>query len=211
MLAANKNARPSLGERFSLAYRLGRSLAEWHSVGWVHKGVASKNVVFFRGRGDIDEGCDFSRPFLAGFEYSRPAELQSDAFVTETPLNFDIDVYRHPDRIGLPQDIRPFTPLHDYYAFGVMLLEIGLWVPVKKLFPESEDPSFKSPNAADISSKLVKYASRMRHLMGERYMNAVRTCLRGDFGGKESHREEFMLVERFTSKVLNELEPGLRL
>ncbi|KAF4540152.1 Het-s domain protein [Lasiodiplodia theobromae] len=46
-----------------------------------------------------------------------------------TKYDFDNDLernlYRHPDRQGRPKT--SFSKLHDIYALGVVLLEIGLW------------------------------------------------------------------------------------
>jgi len=62
----------------------------------------------------------FKDPWIFGFTNSRP----EDAFSSgrdDTCLARDI--YRHPSRQGVPTE--PFKKLHDVYALGVVLLEIG--------------------------------------------------------------------------------------
>ena len=70
-------------------------------------------------------GIDFSEPWLHGFEYSRPELDFSAGFVDSCPSR---DIYRHPERQGQPQKL--FNKLHDIYALGVVLLEIGISSPV---------------------------------------------------------------------------------
>lgn len=61
-------------------------------------------------------------PYITGFEFSRPT-----LGATEVMVDFDIErnLYRHPDRQGSP--MANFSKIHNLYALGVVLLEIGMW------------------------------------------------------------------------------------
>lgn len=115
-----RDSRPSLGQRFEIAYTTGYAIMEWFFVEWVHKSISSHNVYFFRKTG---EEWDFSSAYLGGFKYARPAqEKPNEAF---SHIDFQTNVYRHPARHGVPSE--GFKRTHDIYAFGVLLLGIDLW------------------------------------------------------------------------------------
>ncbi|KAK3369493.1 hypothetical protein B0T24DRAFT_722387 [Lasiosphaeria ovina] len=97
---------------------IGRALEKWHTVGWLHQGVSSHNIVFFRGQDVVD--VDYANPFLCGFDYSRAADEAS----TPRHQRGNSDVYRHPDRQGFPP-AKSHKKTHDLYAFGLLLLEIS--------------------------------------------------------------------------------------
>lgn len=63
---------------------------------------------------------DYSQSWVLGFDLSRP---EGELSLGPTELYPERDVYRHPDRQG--QVRMQFTKLHDIYALGVVLLEIG--------------------------------------------------------------------------------------
>ena len=62
----------------------------------------------------------YHEPWILGFESSRP---EGELSYGPTEIYPERDVYRHPDRQG--QVKMQFTKLHDIYALGVILLEIG--------------------------------------------------------------------------------------
>lgn len=80
----------------------------------------SNSVLFFQSSG-VQNDLLVESPYLVNFEYSRPETAM-------TKYDFDNDLernlYRHPDRQGHPKT--SFSKLHDIYALGVVLLEIGL-------------------------------------------------------------------------------------
>ena len=96
----------------------------------VHESFRSENVLFFPSTtsdGDgtrLDEASnnvDLTRPFIFGFEFSRPDSFFSAGFIDACP---DRDVYRHPERQGQP--LTTFKKIHDIYSLGIILLEIGM-------------------------------------------------------------------------------------
>lgn len=58
---------------------------------------------------------------MFGFEFSRPEAYFSHGLADVCLAR---DVYRHPDRQRRPTQV--FSKIHDIYALGVVLLEIGL-------------------------------------------------------------------------------------
>lgn len=200
------DARPTLGQRFRMAYAIGYALMEWFLVGWVHKSISSNNVFFFQGM--EGEGWDFSSPYLCGFEYARPLlESGPDGTRRLTLSNeirhryvFGANIYRHPARQGKPSD--RFRKVHDIYAFGVLLLEIGLWKTVRELF---ENRSY-TPDRI-LSILIVNARRELGHLMGQRYKNAVLFCLGiEDFGSDDEKQTK--LMNAFKEEVLDACEEG---
>ena len=106
-------------------------MAAFHADKWVHKSFRSQSIIFFKRLENA--AVDFKNPYLVNFEYAR-------ALDTKTRWDVDMDternLYRHPDRQGTPR--KSFNKVHDLYALGVVLLEIGLWKPVIKIKSEIE-------------------------------------------------------------------------
>ncbi|KAK3646864.1 hypothetical protein LTR56_008352 [Elasticomyces elasticus] len=172
--------RPSLEERFAVARCLTTAVFQMHSVDWLHKSIRSENVLF--GHENLSEDPagrrpSYTSPYLVGFEFSRE---QSDITSNEQDGMLIRNLYRHPDRQGAPEDGGPeirFGPLHDLYAIGVVMLEIGLWRPAM----EFEKDYGRDPWV--IRGKLQEHAAaRLPFYMGQDYTNAVLACLKGSFG-----------------------------
>ncbi|RPB03776.1 hypothetical protein L873DRAFT_99073 [Choiromyces venosus 120613-1] len=189
-----KESRPTLGQRFTIAHSIGYTLMEWFLVGWVHKSINSKNILFFH---QEHQGLDFDSPYLCGFEYSRPGREESNEIVKSKGVHWDL--YRHPARQGLPTEA--FEKIHDIYAFGVLLLELGLW----QLAPKLIDPAVKA-NPGGIKEILVKNAGeRLGHFMGQKYRDAVLLCL------NSSLAVDSKLIATFGEQVVSVLEEGRKL
>lgn len=194
-----KDTRPTLGQRFGMAYTIGYALMDWFIVDWVHKSISSQNVFIFRKVGE--EGWDFSSSYLGGFEYARP--LQEISNEASNHADFKTNVYRHPARHGLPSE--GFKKIHDIYAFGVLLLEIGLWTVAssRELFGDGNS----SPDA--IRETLVRNArGRLGHFMGQKYRDAVLCCLEGTLKVDNDDEKQTKLITAFKEKVLDVCEEG---
>ncbi|KAI9720883.1 MAG: hypothetical protein M1812_002722 [Candelaria pacifica] len=204
-LLKDSNVKPSLGEKFRLAHGLARCIAQLQMVKWVHESFRSENILFFpSGATEQDTSTpsrgsiEYSEPWVMGFEFSRPEGGFSEGFIDIHPAR---DVYRHPERQGRPK--RMFNKMHDIYALGVVLLEIGLWSPALSL---SKD-EFRHARAMDIQAHLVKNAGkRLGAYMGDRFKDIVLRCLNGDFGITEDTKEELRLQQAFRSQVVDVLE-----
>lgn len=182
----------SLNERFHVAKVISRSLGALHNDRWLHKGIRSHAVkFFFRDDSDnnkdntVDAPCDTSTPYLTDFSLARPeGEFSASRFAMPTPLIED-NIYRHPQRFGRAQE--DFDKVHDVYALGVVLLEIGLWRTAMDM--AGEMPAVKQAASAgqaprvtgeDVKAWFLELARReLEHRMGAAYKNAVVFCLDG--------------------------------
>jgi hypothetical protein len=191
--------KPTLDQRFQIAYKIGKAISKWHLVDWVHQGIASHNVVFFY---DKIYGVDFSKPYLCGFEYSRESGSPSTSRSVE---NFELNVYRHPDRQGIPT--KSHRKEHDIYAYGILLLEIGLWKLVEKFFNDKDRTSI-SPY--QMGQKILKTSKELlSHSMGSRYEEATNVCLSGDFGVEQDDLAQTRLAAAFETLILEKIEQGV--
>lgn len=193
--------RPSLDARLCIAYQLSNAIRKWHSVGWVHQGVSSHNVVFFRKDGAAHP--DYLHPFLQGFELARP---DSDPSIGRPMEDVAFNIYRHPSRQGTAR--RGHRKIHDIYSLGVVLLEIGLWqTALDMLDPRQRD----SMSPQDVRSALqIACDQRLAHYAGESYQKAVSACLGADLGVDVDNEEGTHLGAAFKQKVIDRIEEGVR-
>lgn len=97
-----------------------------------------------------------------------------------------------------------FTKLHDIYALGVVLLEIGLWAPAISL-QSNRFATAKNPKV--IQDQLVKQAKkRLASHLGDKYRDLVLKCLTGDFGVTNDTKEDLKLQQAFRSQVVDVLK-----
>lgn len=196
--------KPSLGARFQLCFQLAQSMSLFHSVNWIHKSFRSTNVLFSPSSSDTDcsLGIEFTSPFVVGFEASRLAnDFSSGPYDNLLSQN----VYRHPDRWGIPN--KTFTKYHDIYALGIVLLEIGLWEPAETMGGNNFQAVKQIPTA--ISGALLKQAERrLAHRCGDKFREVVVRCLKGNFGiaPEMDDRLDSELQEKFRKCVLENLK-----
>jgi hypothetical protein len=119
IMTAPSNNNVSLTDRFKIAHMITKSVWTLHTEGWVHKSIRSHSIVFFSEQG---KPMAYEKPCLVDFAYSRPAGDRTSWTFDDSP---DRNIYRHPDRQGPPR--ASFSKIHDIYALGIVLLEIGLW------------------------------------------------------------------------------------
>ncbi|RFU74988.1 hypothetical protein TARUN_7270 [Trichoderma arundinaceum] len=195
--------KPPLADRFSIANSLALTVLNVHGSLWIHKNIWSHGILLFlqdKSGGTYPVGAAIERSgpaptagvkgeekpqllaFLGDWGYSR----RIDGF-TDMNVDFDIEanLYRHPERQGKPK--RQFSRIHDIYALGVVLLEIGLWRTVSQLFDKQinevrQTAETKLLKAKDVTTTLTSLARKeLPKEMGERYASAVLACLTGDF------------------------------
>ncbi|KAF2191976.1 hypothetical protein K469DRAFT_696045 [Zopfia rhizophila CBS 207.26] len=185
-----------LGDRFRLAYELSLSLCLLHTAGWLHKGIRSESVLLLEDQ--KPSYSDAGHPYLLGFEYSRPdnAKAYSDQILYPTSRS---NMYRHPRAQGPARD--RFSRLHDIYALGVVLLEIGFWRRSEEFWHKSYTPELFSQDLCDF------HAPKLGAKMGKIYMHAVLICLKGDLeagatGDCEAQTEFFWRVVHPLPKLM---------
>ena len=166
----DSNNTPSLEDRFRLALNLATNILHVHAKGLTHRNINSNNVVFVSGsesRRTEDkpwkEGT-IRKPYLVSWDQC--AEDTS----THQPETLISSIYRHPE-ISRGQR-SAYRPVHDIYSLGLVLLEVGLWVPLNKLWKTKYRRS-------DFKSRLQQiYAKKLAGKCGNGYMSAVEHCLK---------------------------------
>ena len=169
--AANtvSNNMPCLEDRFRLAFRLALSLLHIHAKGISHRNINSSNVVFVDGDLPTDanampwkEGA-IRHPLLTSFDTcaeDRGAPHQ-ESFISS--------IYRHP--MAESGKRTAYKPAYDIYSLGLILLEVGLWMPIHQLWKTKySDQTFKARLQTVYSKKLAGKC-------GNRYMRVVEYCL----------------------------------
>lgn len=216
-----RQLKPSLGERFSIAHCLALTLLNVHGSLWVHKNIWSRGVLLFQqtedgivplelaGAAKKPASSDYRQrvlAFLGDWGYARPVEGATDM---RSDFEIEPNFYRHPDRQGVPT--RQFGRMHDIYALGVVLLEIGLWRTISQLFDariKEGERTGKLPKAKDVRTALITLAQRdVAKEMGEQYASAVVKCLGGDLRNASDTELSF----DFKEKVIDAIIPGMKL
>ena len=187
--------RPTLGQRFHIAFSIAKAIQKWHTVGWVHQSISGPNVIIFvKESGELD----YSMPFLRGFDFARPNLGPSIGLAVDDPA---FNVYRHPDRQGPAR--QGHRKIHDLYSLGVVLLEIGLWEYACRTAGVKRIPNL---TVSQMQRNLVKAAEvRLSHHVGADYQEAVLACLQTDFGIELDDRAESRLSRAFEERVLKKL------
>ena len=153
---------PNLEDRFKLAYGVVFSmLHQFKSC--LNIEVSSHSIIHVRNR--TQEHGYQQRPNIRN-----PIVLPSAhvAFPT-TARSSDVHflMYRHPAETVSDE----LTPVHDLYSTSLVLLEIGLWVPLSRLWKEKYD-------ANSFMHKLKSaYVHRLASKCGSRYLRLVRLCM----------------------------------
>ncbi|KAL8829128.1 MAG: hypothetical protein Q9191_002179 [Dirinaria sp. TL-2023a] len=162
---------PSLEDRFRLAFNLASSVLYFHTKGVTHRNINSNNVLFFLD-GQISASSEdkewkegvIRKPYLTAFDQA----AEDAPNVLEEP--FISSIYRHPRTVrGLRAS---FRPAYDLYSLGLILLEIGLWMPLSKLWKTRY-------TRADFKVRLQSvYIKKLAAKCGTTYMRIVDKCLR---------------------------------
>ena len=196
-------SRPTLAQRYSIVGTVGEALLKWHiSANWVHGGIASHNIYFFKPTDSPN--YDYSKPYLCGFEFSRPSDGISFSPYVE---NFEQNVYRHPSRQGPPTEYQ--KKRHDLYSYGILLLEVGMWKLVRHFFDATQKDDLAPKDMEDIIK--ANASQRLGHYMGAAYERATSRCLNMEFGVKLDDSLGSQLSKAFENLVLKGIEPGTRL
>ena len=197
---------PDLGDRFELAKALVSTVFEIHHIGWMHKNISPRNVLFWP-KEYPNEETDITRPYIMGFDTSRPN--QPNEF-SETPLTrADDDHYRHPD-YREPKS-RPFQPSFDIYSLGVVLFEIGIWKNLSASTQKHASRPTLPTNRSDpnLIKRCMERGPQMelRRHTGRRYGDAVAGCLDKslDFFWRDQQYERQVALQRYLRQLQSKL------
>lgn len=190
LLQDPKVRKPRVTERVHLAHAISNCLLYLHAVGWLHKGLRSHNVLFFRTR---DGHVDYRQPFLSGFDFSRPGG--SDEMTDAPGDDVEHDLYRHPNtQSNRRRDRERSKKSFDVYSLGVILVELAHWQPVEDLLRIDMRRARGRPDVVRGIREALLGEDRVAAVgadMGERFEDATRKCLAGgeELGLKEGDDE----------------------
>ncbi len=171
---------PSLEDRYRLALNIASIILHLHAKGLTHRNINSHNVFFFIGQGTPtyeNKPWKFGvirHPFITSFD-----QCDEDAPIPHDEP-FMSSIYRHPH---IERGQRAFyRSAHDIYSLGLILLEIGLWMPIHKLWK----PKYAR---LDFKSRLQSvYIKKLAAKCGSTYMRVVDYCLRAADPDSQSHK-----------------------
>lgn len=172
--------RPRVTDRVRLAHAISNCLLYLHAVNWLHKGLRSHNVIFFRtAAGHVD----YAKPYLSGFDFSRPARADEMTEVPGPGDDAEYDLYRHPRaQCANAHDRERFKKSFDIYSLGVLLVEIANWATVEHVLAIDMDVARRRPSLALRVRESLLAAEQIAELgacMGAVYEAAAQKCIAG--------------------------------
>ncbi|GKT87807.1 hypothetical protein Ct61P_05657 [Colletotrichum tofieldiae] len=146
-----------------------------HAVNWLHKGLRSHNIVFFRAKSGR---VNYAEPYLTGFDYSRPARSDEATDIPQDDAEYNL--YRHPQvQLMNPAERERFKKSFDMYSLGVLFVEIAHWTPVDRVlgYDISRRPSLalRVREALLVEDRIAELGANM----GEMFEEAARKCIAG--------------------------------
>ena len=200
----------SLTDRIFLAHRISTCILYLHAVNWLHKGLRSDGVMFFR---DFDTSR-ITKPYITGFEYARP---DKDSETTTTAVEFAdyLMLYVHPNYQGYEAK-GTYRKTFDIYSLGIILLEIAYWKRIEDIL-EIDTHNAKPAQLKAVRERLLQpgsgYLAFVKENLGDRYYTAIRSCIEGRsaFGiGADENEGDVQtgarLQHSFTTSVVDALE-----
>jgi serine/threonine protein kinase len=158
---------PPLESRFRLAYNLFLAVLHLRSQNVVHGNINSSNILIFPGLkhsntdeiGSLTE--DLRHPYLTSLTQFSGNELSHE------PLSSSM--YRHPDDKRLLDDGAAWS--YDLYSLGFVLLEIGLWTPISRLWKMKYNNVMFKQRIENV------YIKKLASKCGNAYLHLVQLCL----------------------------------
>ncbi|KAL4958579.1 hypothetical protein BDW69DRAFT_153884 [Aspergillus filifer] len=157
---------PSLETRFRLAYDLLMAVLQLRSQNLVHGNINSSNVLIFPGltssnQNELGLTNDLRRPYLTSF-----AQFSGN---NPSPEPLTQSMYRHPDDKRSINDDAAWA--YDLYSLGLVLMEIGLWTPIGRLWKLKYNNSIFKQRVESM------YLKKLGPKCGSAYIHVVQLCL----------------------------------
>lgn len=154
---------PPLEDRFHLAYNLVISILGYMTHGICHRSINSGNILFFEkaNAASRDQRPNIRKPYLL------PAAQQ---FIVGSPEPLSSEIYRHPADDVTWNEMQT-VPALEIYSLGLVLLEIGSFLPIAKTWKSKYD------RAAFMTKIKTIYVKNLASKCGGRYMKIVQKCL----------------------------------
>jgi hypothetical protein len=194
-----------LGHQFTLASGLAAAVYQVFQAGWVHKGIRSSNIQFYKPIGAADDWKPIPKEFyLMGYEFSRPIDMTS--LSTKPQETEDSVLYRHPKYLDSTRV--EYHPLFDLYSLGIVLVEIALWKTARRLAIECNHDHTRTEVPLKLWPSVVKkfLIPEVEQKAGLIYAEAVRRCIEGDLGPDSSQLEPREILKRLDKMVVGQLE-----
>ncbi|USP81395.1 hypothetical protein yc1106_08669 [Curvularia clavata] len=141
--------KPSLNVRMALCAALARCVHSLHAVSWLHKALRPDNIVFFTSQ----TSNNLDKPFVSGFELSRPSDI--DQWSEKPEFDPAADIYRHPNAQSSQTDGN-YRKSYDVYSLGVVMTEIALWRRLEDILGLENLPKTKPSQLRAIQSQLLR-------------------------------------------------------
>ncbi|KAL6814419.1 hypothetical protein J3E69DRAFT_347205 [Trichoderma sp. SZMC 28015] len=195
----------SLNHCFKISYKIAEAVFFLHTAGFLHKNITCSSVVVVRSRHTrqkkIVSRDDNDEVYLMGFDLIRGEEAATYKQGTFTGHKvystlqsmWDNDVFQHPDRLQGANSPR-YIQSYDIYSLGVVLLEIGIWRPLKQVAGHLD-----TTNPAEWGKELMKLTPDIGRRMGASYQGIVEWCL-------SVSREQKITNADFAQAVLDPLD-----
>ncbi|RAH70462.1 uncharacterized protein BO66DRAFT_373526 [Aspergillus aculeatinus CBS 121060] len=157
---------PNLETRFRLAYDLLMAVLQLRSQNLVHGNINSSNVLIFPGlttshSNEVGLTENLRRPYLTSFSHFSRNGPASE------PLSSSM--YRHPDDKRSVDDDAAWA--YDLYSLGLVLLEIGLWNPISRIWKMKYNNSIFKQRIESV------YLQKLAPKCGSAYLHVVQLCL----------------------------------
>ena len=201
-LVENKNCQPLLGSKLWLASALAQFLGDFHNIGWLHKNFYSNNIIFFDVKKSEQESSVFlstqalQQLYVVGFHESRLGGQYWDT--AGSASNADFQDYQHPEYARTKR----YRATYDYYSLGLILLELGLWQPLRVW---ATRPSCRKMGLVALRKDLIEtWVPFLGIKMGAVYRNVVHFCLSGSMDSSEDL--DISILEAFAKNVIEPLK-----
>ncbi|KAG5810500.1 hypothetical protein H9Q74_005791 [Fusarium xylarioides] len=157
--------------RTRVAFALASAYSELFSSGWVHNAISSHSIVYFGPQTDL------ANPSVVGFGFSRQDTENSNVDSAKTQSEIETSFYRHPHYIG--KEAKRFMTQFDIYSFGLVLIEIAFWQPLKDVCPYAKGNGFGKEEASQVQKWATQVAdTQFAFRVGTAYANVVSWCLK---------------------------------
>lgn len=157
---------PNLETRFRLAYDLLMTVLHLRSQNIIHGNINSGNVLILPGltsskNDEVGLTENLRRPYLTSFSH-----FSGNG---PSPETLSTNIYRHPDDRRLMDDEAGWA--YDLYSLGLVLMEIGLWTPISRLWKMKYTNSMFKQRIENV------YLQKLGPKCGSAYLHVVQLCL----------------------------------
>lgn len=157
---------PNLETRFRLAYDLLMTVLQLRSQNTVHGNINSSNVLIMPGltsskNDEVGLTENLRRPYLTSF-----GQFSGNG---PSPEALSSSIYRHPDDKRSMEDDAGWA--YDLYSLGLVLMEIGLWTPISRLWKMKYTNSMFKQRIENV------YLQKLGPKCGSAYLHVVQLCL----------------------------------